>query len=830
MVPGCDTKPGGYSHYLSPCENNPWEAYTQELTSASNSHQLGIDAASHTKTITYDMPYEAAHKFDISEANFSLSHKEDGKLESSSCIQLSAHNEHQINFQNCLNAKLAPSAPLPPPATVEASVTETIEDCEQVMKDRPDLELPEGKPCQETQPPGLLTPLSESILKTESLIIHHMNTDTFAPNHEFLSCDNSQDALASRSETRANSAVECVGIYEKPDDHDVTMVSETAYDSAAGKAGEALVCNVAWSMSNSQEEPMHESSETVIKAVEDVSAVCLNNMLEPSLKEKQKFDSLHNSLHSKDQNGSIEKGQLLNSSNPKTIGHLLDTPGYQIATEEPEVVGFDCMDDDDDENVDDYLDKCCSAAMADAVPSAPTASSIQAECIVHSVSLDSPMELPEVVNNGDAASQPTSSVSSEYSTKAMDLSNGHDNTLGTGNSEWTQMNCERDCTREVEKLRHDNVCISDNMTQGAIGENGFPSSSDRDTKMAAESAASMRLSKPTGTIENGFPGPPLENGVSTPSPESQQSSILGARPKEPPLPKMARPNSLLGLSKVCLDTPFAAATIAPASISPANSDKSSDNVPNGFLDSSTSTENAVPGLDMKQKMQQSLSPLQKKLINMEIKQRLENETEAGANKELLQHNCDAHLLPCDIRNSDGTAEKVDESDDEVEEKDAMEQGMQQGDDEELVLRNRPDLPSEAMPSPPATLALSQSSPSGTQSSTLNSTVSGSARPHSWSPSSGTSSNVASSQKQKRPTSLNLPQRNRDVNSQNDWSGGSGSQTFPNDSEGSRWNQGIIPTISEENEAGNFFFFFFSFFFSILLFVFYKFHLRMHRFM
>lgn len=738
------------------------------------------------------MPYEAAHKFDISEANFSLSHKEEGKLESSSSIKLSAHNEHQINFQNCLNAKLAPSAPLPPPSTVEASVTEKIEDCEQAIRDRPDLELPEGKPCQETQPPGLLTPISDSVLKTESLIIHHMNTDTFAPNHKFLSCgDISQDALASRNETQTDSAVECVGIYDKPDEHDVAMVSETAYDSSAVKAGEALVCNVGWSMSNSQEEPMHESSDTVIRAVEDVSAVCLNNLLEPSLKEKQKFDSRHNGLHNKDQNCSTNKS--LDSCNPRTIGHLLDTR----ATEEPEVVGFDCMDDD--ENVDDYLDECCSAEMADTVLSAPKASSIQAECIVHSVSSDSPMELPEVVSNGDPATQPASSVPFEYATKAMDLSNGHNSAPRA-----TQIICDRDCTREMEKLGHDNVCIYDDIT--AVGENGFSSSSDRDTKMAGESPASKRLSKSTGTIENGFPGPPLENGVSTPSPESQQSSILGARPKEPPLPKMARPNSLLGLSKVCLDTPFAAATIAPVSISP-NSDKSSDNVPNGFLDSSASAETAVPGLDLKQKMQQSLSPLQKKLINMEIKQRLENETETGASKELFQHNCDAHLLPCDIRNSDGVAEKVDESDDEVEEKDTLEQGIQQGDDE-LVLRNRPDLPSETMQALPTTLALSQTPPSAAQSNPSNSTVSGPARPHSWSPSGGAPSNAASSQKQKRPTSLNLPQRNRDVNPQNDWSGGSASQTFPNDSEGlagSRWNQGMIQPISEESETGKFFF-------------------------
>lgn len=157
------------------------------------------------------------------------------------------------------------------------------------------------------------------------------------------------------------------------------------------------------------------------------------------------------------------------------------------------------------------------------------------------------------------------------------------------------------------------------------------------------------------------------------------------------------------------------------------------------------------------------------------------------------------MLPCDIRNGDGTVEKVDESEDEgvvveIAEKDAMEQGMQQ-DEDKLVLRNPTDIPNETMQALPTTLSLSQTS------SPSNSILSTPARPHSWSPSSGTS-NIAS-QKQKRPTSLNLPQRNRDVNSQNDWSGGSDPQSLSNDLDGlasGRWIQGLIQPISEENEA------------------------------
>uniref|UniRef100_A0A0L8IDL0 Uncharacterized protein n=1 Tax=Octopus bimaculoides TaxID=37653 RepID=A0A0L8IDL0_OCTBM len=727
------------------------------------------------------MPYEAAHKFDIAEANFSVFQKECNLQTPTSVV--SVHNEQKLNFQNGLNANITSSS-------IEIS-NEKFENGSEV-KEKTSQDLQDKRPFQETQPLELTTPLDDIIIKTEAFIPRRVNLNLAKSRENDQSCMKSEigkktsanDLDAKNEMSVVEDSVECVAICDKQCLENASVTSSQT-DTVTGVKDDGSVGSSVWTasdrneLSNSQEEPMYENNDIVIRKVEDMSAVCLNNLSDSMQNSQENLPDMDitepNALPSQNLSYDIDDNPTDDSSRTLDTNDCDNLVPFTIGSSETnfqEVVGFDSIDNED-EDMEEYLEKCCSS---EPIPLSvnPSGVLVEAECHVHSEMSGSPMELPEVLGNGVL---PNESVMSENLDKPMDLSS--DTAAHITNEEWNSVDISKSNSDfQSENFGHDTLYVADSDLPNNSAENGFPSP----TYVSSESCE---------PIENGFPSSPVENGLNSSFTECHQSSTLGARPKEPTLPKLARPNSLLGLSKVCLDTPFAAATVAHISSPVSDEDKCKDSASNGFPDATSDTP--ATG-NQKSITQQLLSPLQHKLNNMDIKQRLENDTEIENSPKSPQHNCDVvHLLPCDSLQKDGAEENISS----VEENSEIRE-----DQKELDLNNQPEtcVDSIHVSSTESHSSLSDTtlSPSATVSS-----GSGAVRPHSWSPSTGASVTASSLLKSKRPTSLNLPQRIREVNTPNDWSGGVMSQTFPNDSDNSSsgwWNQSGIQPISEENES------------------------------
>ncbi|XP_029639814.1 uncharacterized protein LOC115214902 isoform X2 [Octopus sinensis] len=783
LVPSCENKLSGYDQYLPTQPDSHWELYSRGFGSISGSHQIVDQPASSGPTnIAYDMPYEAAHKFDIAEANFSVFQKECNLQTPTSVV--SVHNEQKLNFQNGLNANITSSS-------IEIN-NEKFENGSE-MKEKTSQDLQDKRPFQETQPPELTTPLDDIIIKTEAFIPRRVNLNLAKNSENDQSCMKSEigkktsasDLDAKNEMSVVEDSVECVAICDKQCLENASVTSNQT-DTVAGVKDDGSVGSSVWTasdrneLSNSQEEPMYENNDIVIRKVEDMSAVCLNNLSDSMQNSQENLPDMDitepNALPSQDLSYDIDDNPAEDSSRTLDTNDCDNLVPLTIGSNETnfqEVVGFDSIDNED-EDMEEYLEKCCSS---EPIPLSvnPSGVLVEAECHVHSEMSGSPMELPEVLGNGVL---PNESVMSENLDKPMDLSS--DTAAHITNEEWNSIDISKSNSDfQSENFEHETLYVGDSDLPNNSAENGFPSP----TYVSSGSCE---------PIENGFPSSPVENGLNSSFTECHQSSTLGARPKEPTLPKLARPNSLLGLSKVCLDTPFAAATVAHISSPVSDEDKCKDSASNGFPDATSDTP--VTG-NQKSITQQLLSPLQHKLNNMDIKQRLENDTEIENSPKSPQHNCDVvHLLPCDSLQKDGAEENISS----VEENSEIRE-----DQKELDFNNQPDtcVDSIQVSSTESHSSLSDTtlSPSATVSS-----GSGAVRPHSWSPSSGASVTASSLLKSKRPTSLNLPQRIREVNTPNDWSGGVTSQTFPNDSDNSSsgwWNQSGIQPISEENESG-----------------------------
>ncbi|GAB1600623.1 uncharacterized protein LOC115214902 isoform X1 [Argonauta hians] len=782
LVPSCENKLCGYDQYLSTQPDSHWELYSKGFSSVNNSHQLVEQPpASDSTTIAYDMPYEAAHKFDIAEANFSVFQKECSLQTPNSVVSI--HNKEKHNLQNGLNAKITSLIELPSDLGNEKFADEH----------KASQDLQEKLPYQESQLSELTTPLDDVIMKTEEFMPKRINSNVdiniekdqsfIKPviNKKMLSNDN----LDAKNEMpMVEDSVEYAVICDKQCIENASAANNKNSNITIAKDGRSVVSIVQAThdsnvLSTSQEESMCENKDIVIKKVEEMSAVCLNSLSDSIHNSQENLPDMDitvtNALPDQDISYGIDGNTSVDT--PSTIDtneceNLVPLTIGSSETNFQDVVGFDSMDNED-EDMEEYLEKCCSDQTAP-VSVSPPGVLIQAECHVHSEISGSPMELPETLGNGDLTN---ASVMSENLDKPMDLSS--DTAGHIPNEEWNSIEYSKSTSDfQSEKFEHDTMCVGDSDLDNSCGENGLP----------FPAYISSESCEPN---QNGCQSSPVKNGLNSSLSGCNQSSTLGARPKEPSLPKLARPNSLLGLSKVCLDTPFAAATTVAHISSPvADDNKREHSALNGFPDGTLET--AVT-LDKKSITQPLLSPLQQKLNSMDIKQRLENDSESDNNPKSPQHNCDVHLLPCDSLVKDDTEENTNSVEETCE--------IQQ-DRRELDLNNVQNASVDSIQVSSAESKLS-SSDTTTSPSTTVSSVSGTVRPHSWSPSTGASVTASSLLKLKRPTSLNLPQRTREVNAQNDWSGGVASQTFPSDSDNSsssRRNQSGIQPITEENET------------------------------
>ncbi|XP_041359880.1 zinc finger FYVE domain-containing protein 16-like isoform X2 [Gigantopelta aegis] len=287
----------------------------------------------------------------------------------------------------------------------------------------------------------------------------------------------------------------------------------------------------------------------------------------------------------------------------------------------------------------------------------------------------------------------------------------------------------------------------------------------------------------SGIVSGAFKPDSVQNteivGSDTPNSALQVTGV-GARPKEPMQVKKNRPNSLLGLSKINLDSPFNLSQAVHERTDGGNQSLCSSRDSFGFTQSGLSTMDGLQNPDPSHETlagdvggstiqsKKWISPQQKKMINLEIKQQIAQEqkqrmdnyvsdleqeaypasTDPGfpyqlgadnipeSNSQTFSPECGLGILPgpVDAQQAAGSLEG------------SLTSGMMDMlptfnmDNTSTDTHGQEDMP---------VLRRSEDIPTSLGYSVV-------ARPHSWSP--GGTEQAMMPQKLKRPTSLNLPQR------------------------------------------------------------------------
>ena len=270
-----------------------------------------------------------------------------------------------------------------------------------------------------------------------------------------------------------------------------------------------------------------------------------------------------------------------------------------------------------------------------------------------------------------------------------------------------------------------------------------------------------------------------------------QVTGIGARPKEPMQVKKNRPNSLLGLSKINLDSPFNMSQPVHERADGGNQSSCSSRESFGFTQSEMSSVDGNQNPDhslettagdiggSKLSGKKWISPQQKKMINLEIKQQIAQEQrqrmdnyvfdlgqEAGpphpaitdtgfpyqlgtdnvleSKPQTLSSECGLGILPGPVDSQQAAG--------------SLESSLSSGIMDMLAVGDSNILPNFNMENISADTQISEDIAVLRRSEDVPASLgySGMSRPHSWSP--GGSEQAVMPQKLKRPTSLNLPQR------------------------------------------------------------------------